>query len=202
MADFIQLDKAAKLAGKSEVTIRRLIKAGKIPFQKEKTLTGFVYVVDPAVILSYYNLPTEGHTEQAESPTEQESVRPEPSYMPKAAEPVRIAIEDSEGHASEYWQKRSDLYEDKYHSEVQKHAQTREELGTWRGRAEQAQAMVIKMLPPPETPAIPQGKVVSRTPAKKEDTVSLVALLGWVLGTIAVCAVIGVIWYLYYRANY
>jgi hypothetical protein len=196
MADLMQLDKAAALVGKSEVTLRRLIKAGKIPFQKEKTLTGFIYRVDPENVRAYYHgrggaaddgIPA-GHAGD-------EPERPTPSYMPKSADPVRIAIEDEGGHAAEYWQKRSDLYEDRYHQELQKHAQTREELGMWRGRAEQAQSMIIKMLPPAETPAIPTGD-----PSKAEAATAMSPLnmALWIVAAVVILGAGGLTIYLRY----
>ena len=194
MADLMQLDKAAALVGKSEVTLRRLIKAGKIPFQKEKTLTGFIYRVDPDQVRAYYHLKG-GGTAPAPEETDEKPDRPSRSYMPKSADPVRIAIEDEGGHAAEYWQKRSDLYEDRYHQEVQKHAQTREELGMWRGRAEQAQAMVIKMLPPPETPAVPAGEPTQ--PASRGLSVSSIM---WTVAAVLVCGALLFFIYLKYYA--
>lgn len=202
MAEPMQLDQAARLVGKSEVTLRRLIKAGKIPFEKEKTLTGFIYKIDPEKVRAYYHIRvggvfgTNGKASDDDNPFESldEKERSGPAYMPKSAEPLRIAVEDAGGHASEYWQKRSDLYEDKYHQEVQKHATLREELGVWRGRAEQAQAMIIKMLPPAETPAIQAGE-----PVKEEKTLSWVAVL---LGTLTVVIIVGGIGFYMYARYY
>lgn len=139
MAELIQLDKAAALAGKSEVTLRRLIKAQKIPFQKEKTLTGFIYLVDPEEVRKFYNIKVDSAPKSTE----------ELPKSPSSQSGVRIAVAGDSGNANEYWQKKSELYEDRYQQELIKHSNTREELGVWRGRAEQTQSMLMKLLPAP-----------------------------------------------------
>lgn len=147
MADHIQLDAAAALVGKSEVTLRRLIKAGKIPVKKEKTLTGFIYLVNPDDVAAYYQgkgADTADFDDAADTP-EPAAPQPTASNTPMR----RLAVAGESGGASEYWQKRAEIYEERYHGEMQKHSQTREELGVWRGRAEHAQAMLMKMLPSP-----------------------------------------------------
>lgn len=163
MAESLQLDKAAALVGKSEVTLRRLIKAGKIPFEKEKTLTGFIYRVKPADVRAYYkqkdgDSPVEEVEQEMEIPITrkgtEESVEHDPADVhrveSRGSNPrVRVAIADETGNSYEYWQKKSEVYEEKYNQEVTRHAQTREELGVWRGRAEQAHSMLLKLLPAP-----------------------------------------------------
>lgn len=153
MAELVQLDVAAGMIGKSEVTLRRLIKAEKIPFQKEKTLTGFIYLVDPDVVRAYYqsrDADIFGSEEFAATPFEEpaQASRPVEASASKNSS-VRVAIAHENGSPVEYWQKRAEIYEDRYTQEVVKHAQTREDLGVWRGRAEQAQTMLIKLLPAP-----------------------------------------------------
>lgn len=144
MADPIQLDAAAALVGKSEVTLRRLIKAGKIPVTKEKTLTGFIYLVNPDDVTAYYQ------GKGADGDDIPEAPEPVPQATPVGNVPVRrLAVAGESGNAAEYWQKRAEVYEERYHGEMQKHSATREELGVWRGRAEHAQAMLMKMLPSP-----------------------------------------------------
>jgi hypothetical protein len=140
MADLVQLDVAAALVGKSEVTLRRLIKAGKVPVHKEKTLTGFIYLIDPAKLQAYYESRGEVVFESMEeAPTEPVS---------KDSGARRLAVAGENGGEVTYWQKRAETYEERYHAELQKHASAREELGIWRGRAEHAQAMLMKLLPP------------------------------------------------------
>lgn len=148
MAIRVQLENAARQVRKSEVTVRRLIKAGKVPFEKQKTLTGFIYLVDPDEIRHFYQ------NRGVVSPTTKVETE-KPNFQPKAEPdtetPVkRVAISDETGNSTGYWQKRSDLYEERYNQEMGKHAQAREELGVWRGRAEQTQSMLMKLLPAPE----------------------------------------------------
>ena len=158
MPEFVQLDKAAAEIGKSEVTLRRLIKAGKIPFKKEKTLTGFIYMVDPAAVRAYYQIKGGGNFTEDGASAKEEDLLPlaeSVSTQPKERSHVRVAVGGESGDLYEYWLKRSELYEDRYNQEVSKHAQTREELGNWRGRAEQAQSMLVKLLPSPDAPTSP-----------------------------------------------
>jgi len=145
MAELMQLDAAAALVGKSEVTIRRLIKAGKVPFQREKTLTGFIYMVYPDHLRAYYGSGlSEEETAKAEAAAAE--VRAEGATT-QTATAVRVAVAGETGNFAEYWQKRADLYEEKFQQEAARHARTREELGLWRGRAEHAQGMLMQLLP-------------------------------------------------------
>lgn len=149
MADFVQLDTAAALVGKSEVTLRRLVKAGKIPFSKEKTATGFIYRVDPEVVRAYYAAREAAVFDEAmiaEAPAPEGHVA-DPIPVQKPNSVVRVAIASETSTADDYWRVRAERYEERYNSEVQAHSHTREELGVWRGRAEQAQTMVMKYLP-------------------------------------------------------
>ena len=194
MAELLPLDKAAAQVGKSEVTLRRLIKAGRIPFQKEKTLTGFVYRVDPEQVRGYYkvregalmaeDLP-EIEEEKVEKPVAEEVLAQPKIESTPVAQTVRVAIAGESGDLYEYWQKKSDLYEERYNQEVSKHSQTREELGVWRGRAEQAQSMLMKMLP--------SGEVeVKTTPAepivRAERSSPVLIVLGTIIVVLAVVA--------------
>lgn len=169
MANFLPLDKAAALTSKSEVTLRRLIKAGKVPSQKEKTLTGFIYLIDPEAVKSYYKrrdgvIEEVSTTEETDGQTisagKEETVSEAKSD--ELNRPVRVAVAGESGSATEYWQKKYEMYEERYNREVEKHAQTREELGLWRGRAEQAQSMLVKILPA-------GNQVVSSTPDNKRN---------------------------------
>lgn len=54
MADLIPISTAATLVNKSEVTLRRLITAGKIPVHTEKTSSGLLYKVNPDDLYAYY----------------------------------------------------------------------------------------------------------------------------------------------------
>ncbi len=173
MADFLHLDAAAKAVGKSEVTLRRLIKAEKIPYHKEKTVTGFLYLVRPEDVLAYYDTRTVLNLGSDPEPrAEIEPDKPKPAPKPKVpvepqpepAEPtedaqhavttrngsVRVAISDEQGNPVDYWAKRAETYEERYHEELQRTSDLREELGLWRGRAEHAQALLMKLLPSAE----------------------------------------------------
>jgi len=52
----ITLKDAARIVKKSELTIRRLVRAKKVNSQKQKTATGFSYLVDEGSLKAYYNL--------------------------------------------------------------------------------------------------------------------------------------------------
>lgn len=110
MAERVHLDEAAKQSGKSEITIRRLIKAEKIPFEKEPTLTGFVYLVNPEDVKAYYA--TKGKTvtpaaadavveaqPETEVPVEQAAPslpeEAEVQEMPAEEVPVEEAVEEA-----------------------------------------------------------------------------------------------------------
>jgi hypothetical protein len=153
MATYTQLDQAAKEVGKSEVTLRRLVKAGKISHRKEKTLTGFIYLVDPKEVLRHYHAEG-GETEAGETDAEPQT---NTSHDAQPARQIRLAVTGESGNLSEYWQKRAETYEERYYQELENEGKLREELGVWRGRAEQAQNMLVKLLPAPEsqTPAAP-----------------------------------------------
>lgn len=173
MAELVQLDKAAALVGKSEVTLRRLIKAEKIPFKKEKTLTGFVYLVDPNAVRKFYKMKP-----VAAQPAETK-VTPTPVESEEATSHsgVRIAVAGESGSVSEYWQKKSDLYEERYREELVKHANTREELGVWRGRAEQTQAMLMKLLPAPQEVAVGNNVPEQGVAPKSSQALTVVSLI-------------------------
>jgi hypothetical protein len=145
MADQVQLDVAAAAVGKSEITLRRLIKAEKIPYRKERTLTGFIYLVDPDAVSAYYasrDADIDGELSD-EAPTQETPIAIRRPGIPAAGLPQADPADTSAG----YWQKKADLYEERYYTEAKEHSQTREELGVWRGRAEQTQSMLMKMLP-------------------------------------------------------
>jgi len=180
MAELLQLDAAAAQIGKSEVTLRRLIKAGKIPFQKEKTLTGFIYLVDPEAVQNYYQgrdaeiLNSEEFQAAETGDQEVSNKEAKTVHATPYKSAVRVAVASETGSAVEYWQKRAEIYEDRYTQEMQKHSQAREELGMWRGRAEQAQTMLTKLLPA-SSEEVP--KPVEVVPVNKEASPWLVSIL-------------------------
>lgn len=165
MAEFLHLDAAAKLVGKSEVTLRRLVKAGKVASQKNKTQTGFIYLVDPEEVRAYYGV--KSSLKLGSDPEPRVEIEPDPVPV---AEPVkhavstrqqgkvRVAISGIEGDPVAYWAKRAETYEERYQREIQNTANLREELGLWRGRAEHAQALLMKLLPGPSTAQISERR--------------------------------------------
>jgi hypothetical protein len=169
MAELLQLDAAAKLVGKSEVTLRRLVKAGKVNAQKEKTLTGFIYLIDAEEVRKYYGVkksaqPTPRHTEKPAPQADQEE---EQRHAVESKGRVRVAVSGDQGDPVDYWLKRAETYEERYHRELQKTSELREELGLWRGRAEHAHSLLIKLIPAPNTVEIGgQKSVPHAAPAK------------------------------------
>lgn len=189
MAALVQLDEAANLVGKSEVTLRRLIKAGKVPFHKEKTLTGFIYLIDPEQVRAYYD----GRPLEAVTATEEPEVESQSEGSRRSS--VRVAVAGESGNFSEYWQKKAEIYEERYTQEMSRHAHTREELGLWRGRAEQAQSMLVKLLPAPVQEKAPASVAA---PAKKvgDESVSATTVIMMV---VLLLAIFGVAAFLYWK---
>lgn len=199
MAEAIQLDKAAALVGKSEVTLRRLIKAGKIPFEKQKTLTGFVYLVNPDHVKTFYKVREGSIFDRDVKETIQEK-KADSGESQSATGSVRVAVAGDEGGAPAYWQKRSELYEDRYTNEVVKHAQTREELGAWRGRAEQAQSMLMKLLPAPSSEVEVQTESANDSYSHNQQSSSVMAVVTIILLTLTIALIAGAIVYLQFVA--
>ncbi len=212
---FVHLDQAARQVGKSEVTVRRLVKAGKISHRKEKTLTGFIYLVDPTEISHYYGdrgsssedfaqqLREAGaevveevrvhHAKPLESSTEDHGEQAQAESG--STRQIRVAVASESGNLSEYWQKRAETYENRYHQTLETQSKLREELGVWRGRAEQAQNMLVKLLPAPAAPTStpepekePEKPVEPKKAEKPENSSGtwVVALLAVIAGLFAV----------------
>lgn len=183
MATYIQLDQAARQVGKSEITVRRLIKSGKISHKKEKTLTGFIYLVDPEEIGAFYDgsKPPVAAKKSEVPPTTPE---PESSEEEIPSRQVRVAVTGASGDLGEYWRKRAEAFEDRYQHAVEKQAHLREELGIWRGRAEQAQTMLATLLPA-QTEQAPTSQVTKKEsqsePASGKMPAWLLVLLGAVI---------------------
>lgn len=55
-ASYLSIKEAADLSGKSIQTIRRLIKAKKVKFKKDRTPQGFNYLIDEHSFCELYNL--------------------------------------------------------------------------------------------------------------------------------------------------
>jgi len=165
MANLIQLDVAAKLVGKSEVTIRRLIKAGKLHAHKEKTLTGFIYQVDADVVKAYYAQKSAPLLRQHSEPEYEDDNAP--VHTVKNNGKVKVAVSGHSGDPSAYWARRAEVYEERYTQAIEKNGALREELGLWRGRAEHAQALLVKLLPAPSTVEIKESATPIHQPRKK-----------------------------------
>jgi hypothetical protein len=178
MAEYVQLDVAAEAVGRSEVTLRRLVKSGKVGHRKEKTLTGFIYQVDVDEIRRYYADAPEGATGDVKRPVVEE-VKPSPDAARRSGGAVRVAVADAHGEMTTYWQARAELYENRYQEAVHTQASLREELGVWRGKAEQAQAIVQQLLP-----------AQAGGGSRKTDPS---AWLVWVLAAVTIIAGIGTI---------
>jgi hypothetical protein len=197
MAEPIQLDAAAALVGKSEVTLRRLIKAGKIPVQKEKTLTGFMYLVNPDDVTAYY-AGKGGDASFDDMMDMPEPITPRQSQSVPLNTPARrLAVAGESGNPTEYWQKRAESYEDRYHGEMQKHSQTREELGVWRGRAEHAQAMLMKMLPSPTEVTTSDSRKEEAPIVVQSETSWLITFLSIIVTVACIVLIAGVSYYVY-----
>lgn len=198
MAELLHLDAAAKLVGKSEVTLRRLVKAGKIAVEKEKTTTGFVYLVDADEVQRYYGVRRSAQT----TPKTESKHDPEVPHAVESQGRVRVAVSGDQGSTMDYWLKRAETYEERYYKEVQKTGELREELGLWRGRAEHAQGLLIKLLPAPNTVEVntPQATPVQQTVTKKTRRLTTAGVL--VLVALPVLIVLGgVLVYLIRTAN-
>lgn len=55
-AKYITIKAAARLSGKSIQTIRRMLKAKKVKFKKDKTPQGFNYLIDRESLIEYFKL--------------------------------------------------------------------------------------------------------------------------------------------------
>lgn len=166
MGQQVSLEDAAREVGKSLITIRRAVKSGKLHHQKIKTLTGFVYTVDVAEAKAFFNgrssVPYHAVTEELKQIKQelradhQENPNPTGYSDPTRPQPVppvqntqskyRIAVAGESGSLTEYWQKRAEAYEERYYRELTKHSETREELGVWKGKSENAETMFQKLL--------------------------------------------------------
>lgn len=85
----ITLKEAAGLVGKSELTIRRLVKSKKLTSQKEKTPTGFSYLVDEASLRSYYN-PDQSNDQSVSNHTTNQKTKQTSSQSGEKADESKI----------------------------------------------------------------------------------------------------------------
>lgn len=134
--DLITLQEAAELTGKNLRTIQRHIKAGKLTRHLRDEKS---YVSRDEVEKKFGKI-SKGFEE-----------KPKPQATPETQEtkspPERLN------------------YEIKWVDEIQKHAETREELGIWKGRAEAYQAFASRLLGDGKMPEI-------KPEIKKDDLVA------------------------------
>ena len=155
MPELLPLDAAATAVGKSEVTLRRLVKSGKVPAEREQTITGFIYRVDPEAIKAYY----------AERETE---VEERAEIAPKATTLNRLAVSTPAQGNEDYWRKRAERYEQKYDESVQAHLKTKEELGLWRGKAGNPQETILPVVKKSKE----KKEVAANTEQEEKETVA------------------------------
>ena len=147
MNDLISLNEAAELIGKNLRTIQRYIKDGKLSRHDENEKS---FVSKKEVEEKFGVLKAEKAEIKKESATEKENhVAPPPVQKPK----YRPAEEST-------WQKEFKEYQQKWIDEVKAHAETKESLGEWKGRAEAYQAFAARLLGDGQPPEI-----------KKSDTI-------------------------------
>ncbi len=93
-ASYLSIKEAADLSGKSIQTIRRLIKAKKVKFKKDRTPQGFNYLIDEQSFCDLYNLNrsqtarTIEPTATAAEPVETEAVSQESAVVVKNSSAV------------------------------------------------------------------------------------------------------------------
>lgn len=176
----VSLAEAALISGKSEITIRRLVKAGKVAFKKEATQTGFNYTVDADSVRAYY-----GQAAASESATSVEI--PAKSTAIQTDSRVRVAVADESGSSVSYWHKRAEGYEQRFHAQVRANADLREQVGLWKGRAENAQAMLVKLLPAPsDTVEVKEGRAKPEAPENEKRLQAVGAGVLLLLGLAAI----------------
>lgn len=196
----MQLDRAAVMSGKSEVTLRRLIKSGKVPFEKRKTLTGFIYMVDPELVKKYYATRNGGVYKEDGTPQEEEDFGSSNNIASTRKDKVRVAVVGESGDESEYWRKKAESYEEKYYNELTSNAKMHEELGVWRGRAEHAQAMLIKLLPSPREVDVVDEVVKTTNVAKKDQSnEGLLWTIVILISVVGVATITGLLLYYFFR---
>ena len=65
-SQYVSLQDAALLSGKSPQTIRRLIKGNKVRYRKYKTPQGFTYLVEKTSLVKHFDINEEDPMEEAE----------------------------------------------------------------------------------------------------------------------------------------
>ena len=141
--DLIPLTEAAALIGKNLRTIQRYNKAGTL----------MSHAKDGRSFISCQELESKYSIKEttARPPAPPPPVRKETT---KTVPPVKTKVLD---------------YQTKWVEEIQKHAQTREELGTWKGRAEAYQNFASRLLGNGKTPDLKNAPET-----KKEENVTSV----------------------------
>lgn len=88
--DFLKIDEAARLVGKSEVTIRRAIRANHFLVSKEETKSGFNYLIHRESLLKYYEM-----TPNQEGVSDKAADNAEPNQT-TTQEPIQESEEETE----------------------------------------------------------------------------------------------------------
>ena len=185
MPELLPLDAAAAVVGKSEITLRRLIKTGKVPAEREQTITGFIYRVDPELVKAYYS--------QREA--EMEAAAPVAVEAPGTTN--RLAVSTQKQDNEDYWRKRAERYEQKYDESVKAHLHTKEEVGMWRAKAEHASQAPVPMAKAAKEkpvvqpqPAAPLKKTAVEVPLDQPES-ALAKATPIVLGLLVALAIAG-----------
>lgn len=91
-SDFISIKDAASICGKSEQTIRRLIKAKKhsVKIKKSRTPQGFNYMIDRTSLMAYYGIKPMAAEKAEKAVAKEEAAKP----SAPAAEKAKVADKD------------------------------------------------------------------------------------------------------------
>lgn len=179
--DMIALAEAAKLLGKNLRTIQRHIKAGTLT-RHYRDGKNFVSRIE---LESKFKLIGQKPKPVADTPTIKES-KTFPTPTPTKT-------------TDDFWPKEAQEYQKKWTDEIQKHAQTKEQLGEWRGRAEAYQAFASRLLGDGKMPEIkPETKkdeiVAPEVPISSSKNNSAISpLLLYIIMTILFLALVFVI---------
>ena len=145
--DLISLTEAATLVAKNLRTIQRYIKMGKMT-RHQKDGKSFI------------------SRRELENKFKIMATKPQES----------VASEKAEDATKPPQVKPADDYQNKWVEEIQKHAQTREELGVWKGRAEAYQAFASRLLGPKGAPFGGNGNIENVDPSTPPENTSSMEL--------------------------
>ncbi|MBD3331189.1 hypothetical protein GF354_06745 [Candidatus Peregrinibacteria bacterium] len=89
--EYISIQDAAKISGKSVQTIRRAVKSKKLFFKKQKTPQGFNYLIDKQSLCELYKVKTEAKKEDVKENTKAENKKEIKSSKKKSKNKKEIA---------------------------------------------------------------------------------------------------------------